>query len=154
MCLHACATQNARSTLENAIRMVEAHPDWQARVVYGDTDSLFVLVPGQSRATAFKIGAEIARMVTAVLWTSPLGVASLIAAALCRSCQLAATAAALALWVLVVSLLLSAPLPPASAGLLKSPCAVHGFTVGQSAPPAASHAWRCCSGCVGTERMQ
>ena len=44
----------------------------------------------------------IARMVTAVLWTSPLGVASLIAAALCRSCHLGSTAAALALWVLVV----------------------------------------------------
>lgn len=45
--------------------MVEAHPDWRARVVYGDTDSLFVLVPGRSRAAAFKIGAEIARSVTA-----------------------------------------------------------------------------------------
>ena len=50
----------------------------------------------------------ISRMVTAVLWTSPLGVASLIAAALCRSCRLGATAAALGLWVLVVG-----PPPPA-----------------------------------------
>ncbi|KAK9811983.1 hypothetical protein WJX73_005653 [Symbiochloris irregularis] len=45
----------------------------------------------------------ISRMVTVVLWSSPLGVASLIAAALCRSCALLDTAAALALWVLVVS---------------------------------------------------
>ncbi|KAK9800905.1 hypothetical protein WJX73_009136 [Symbiochloris irregularis] len=57
--------QNARSTLEDAIRMVEEHPRWQARVVYGDTDSMFVLVPGRSRAAAFQIGAEIARSVTA-----------------------------------------------------------------------------------------
>ena len=57
--------QNARSTLEDAIRMVEEHPRWQARVVYGDTDSMFVLVPGRSRAAAFQIGAEIARNVTA-----------------------------------------------------------------------------------------
>ena len=45
--------------------MVEAHPKWRARVVYGDTDSLFVMVPGRSQAAAFKIGAEIARSVTA-----------------------------------------------------------------------------------------
>lgn len=57
--------QNARSTLENAIQMVESHPDWGARVVYGDTDSLFVLLKGRSRAAAFRIGAEIASSVTA-----------------------------------------------------------------------------------------
>ena len=34
-----------RQTLENAIEMVNSNPDWQARVVYGDTDSLFVLLP-------------------------------------------------------------------------------------------------------------
>lgn len=32
--------------------------------MYGDTDSLFVLVPGKSREQAFKIGAEIAEAVT------------------------------------------------------------------------------------------
>ncbi len=41
-----CA-QNARETLENAIRMVEQHPAWDAHVVYGDTDSLFVQLPGR-----------------------------------------------------------------------------------------------------------
>ena len=46
--LHACRTDVR--TLENAIRTVEAHPDWRARVVYGDTDSMFVLLPGRSRA--------------------------------------------------------------------------------------------------------
>lgn len=45
--------------------MVEAHPAWRARVVYGDTDSLFVLLPGRSRGAAFAIGAEIAAAVTA-----------------------------------------------------------------------------------------
>ena len=39
--------QNARETLENAIRMVEGHPTWDAHVVYGDTDSLFVQLPGR-----------------------------------------------------------------------------------------------------------
>ncbi len=41
--------QSARETLENAIRQVEAHPRWRARVVYGDTDSLFVHLPGVTR---------------------------------------------------------------------------------------------------------
>ena len=45
--------------------MVEAHPRWRARVVYGDTDSLFVLLPGRSREEAFEIGSEIAAAATA-----------------------------------------------------------------------------------------
>lgn len=43
--------QSARETLENAIRMVEASDKWKARVVYGDTDSMFVLLPGRSACT-------------------------------------------------------------------------------------------------------
>lgn len=35
------------------------------QVVYGDTDSMFVLVPGGTRAEAFQIGQEIADAVTA-----------------------------------------------------------------------------------------
>lgn len=57
--------QSARETLESAIRMVEASDKWKARVVYGDTDSMFVLLPGRSREEAFRIGAEIAGEVTA-----------------------------------------------------------------------------------------
>jgi DNA polymerase zeta len=34
-------------------------------VVYGDTDSLFVALPGRSKEQAFKIGNEIADAVTA-----------------------------------------------------------------------------------------
>jgi len=45
--------------------MVNGHPSWGARVVYGDTDSLFVLLEGRSRDDAFAIGAEIAAAVTA-----------------------------------------------------------------------------------------
>ena len=40
-------------------------PRWDAHVVYGDTDSLFVHLPGRSRADAFRIGAEIAATITA-----------------------------------------------------------------------------------------
>lgn len=53
-----------RETLERAIKMVEANEKWNVKVVYGDTDSLFVLVPGRNREEAFRIGAEIAEAVT------------------------------------------------------------------------------------------
>ncbi|XP_072748534.1 DNA polymerase zeta catalytic subunit [Anoplolepis gracilipes] len=55
-----------RETLEQAIKLVKSTPKWGARVVYGDTDSLFVLVPGKSREEAFNIGEEIADAVTAI----------------------------------------------------------------------------------------
>ncbi|XP_034939803.1 uncharacterized protein DNApol-zeta isoform X2 [Chelonus insularis] len=55
----------AKETLERAIKLVESTPRWGARVVYGDTDSLFILVPGKSKDDAFKIGNEIADAVTA-----------------------------------------------------------------------------------------
>ncbi|KAL6255967.1 hypothetical protein P5V15_013204 [Pogonomyrmex californicus] len=55
-----------RETLERAIKLVENTPKWGARVVYGDTDSLFVLLPGKSREEAFIIGEEIADAVTAI----------------------------------------------------------------------------------------
>lgn len=48
--------------------------------------------------------AAIGKMVTAVLWVSPLGIASLIAASICRTCNLASTLAALGWWVLAVLL--------------------------------------------------
>ncbi|KAJ8883586.1 hypothetical protein PR048_015430 [Dryococelus australis] len=53
-----------RETLERAIQLVENTTRWHARVIYGDTDSMFVLVEGRSRAQAFAIGAEIAQAVT------------------------------------------------------------------------------------------
>ena len=54
-----------KETLERAIKIVESTPKWGARVVYGDTDSLFVLLKGKSKDEAFEIGAEIADVVTA-----------------------------------------------------------------------------------------
>ena len=53
-----------RETLERAIHLIEQRSEWKARVVYGDTDSVFVLLPGRSRKEAFKIGDEIALAVT------------------------------------------------------------------------------------------
>lgn len=53
-----------RETLERAIQTVEMNKEWGCRVVYGDTDSMFVLVPGRSREDAFRIGNEIAEKVT------------------------------------------------------------------------------------------
>lgn len=44
--------------------MVKNNSKWGARVVYGDTDSIFVLVPGRTREEAFRIGSEIAEAVT------------------------------------------------------------------------------------------
>ena len=39
-------------------------PRWDARVVYGDTDSMFVLLKGRSTEEAFKIGEEICDVIT------------------------------------------------------------------------------------------
>lgn len=53
-----------RETLERAIKTVEQNKKWGCKVVYGDTDSMFVLVPGRTRKEAFQIGAEIAETIT------------------------------------------------------------------------------------------
>lgn len=57
--------QTGRDTLQRTIDLVNCHPRWAAKVVYGDTDSLFVLLEGRSRSEAFAIGREIAATVTA-----------------------------------------------------------------------------------------
>ena len=54
-----------RETLERCIRTVESHPRWGAKVVYGDTDSVFVLLKGRTKDEAFDIGEEMAKVVTA-----------------------------------------------------------------------------------------
>jgi len=56
--------QTARETLESAIRIVESRNEWGARVIYGDTDSLFVCLPGASKERAFEVGQQIADAVT------------------------------------------------------------------------------------------
>ncbi|GCC38166.1 hypothetical protein chiPu_0016678 [Chiloscyllium punctatum] len=55
----------ARETLERAIKLVNETKKWGAHVVYGDTDSMFVLLKGATKEQAFKIGQEIADAVTA-----------------------------------------------------------------------------------------
>ncbi|XP_077018786.1 DNA polymerase zeta catalytic subunit isoform X1 [Tamandua tetradactyla] len=54
----------ARETLERAIKLVNDTKKWGARVVYGDTDSMFVLLKGATKEQSFKIGQEIAEAVT------------------------------------------------------------------------------------------
>ncbi|XP_063824008.1 DNA polymerase zeta catalytic subunit [Ostrinia nubilalis] len=54
-----------RETLQRAIKLVQNNSNWNAKVVYGDTDSMFVVVPGGTRAEAFAIGQQIADAVTA-----------------------------------------------------------------------------------------
>ncbi|KAM0755963.1 hypothetical protein T439DRAFT_295975 [Meredithblackwellia eburnea MCA 4105] len=56
--------QTGRETLERAVETVRSTPAWGAEVVYGDTDSLFISLPGRSKADAFRIGQEIADKVT------------------------------------------------------------------------------------------
>ncbi|URD83625.1 DNA polymerase [Musa troglodytarum] len=58
--------QCGRRTLEAAISFVNEHPKWKARVVYGDTDSMFVLLKGRNLEAAFRIGNEIASAVTSM----------------------------------------------------------------------------------------
>lgn len=57
--------QTGRETLEKAQELINSEAKWGATVVYGDTDSLFVALPGRSKDEAFKIGHDIADAVTA-----------------------------------------------------------------------------------------
>ena len=55
--LAGACVQTGRESLERAIRTVDSKKEeWGARVVYGDTDSLFVQLPGRSKQEAFRIG--------------------------------------------------------------------------------------------------
>ncbi|XP_065184530.1 uncharacterized protein LOC135815197 [Sycon ciliatum] len=57
--------RKGRETLERAIQLVRSTSKWGGRVVYGDTDSMFIQVPGVSKERAFEIGKEIVDAVTA-----------------------------------------------------------------------------------------
>lgn len=56
--------QTARETLEKAIAVIHSVERWDAEVVYGDTDSLFVYLKGRSKDEAFDIGNDIAQTIT------------------------------------------------------------------------------------------
>ncbi|SCU82579.1 LADA_0C06458g1_1 [Lachancea dasiensis] len=56
--------QTGRETLQKAISLIESNSEWGAKVVYGDTDSLFVYMPGKSKEEAFRFGKEMASKVT------------------------------------------------------------------------------------------
>ncbi|KAI0365248.1 hypothetical protein BV20DRAFT_1039013 [Pilatotrama ljubarskyi] len=56
--------QSGRETLEKAIRVINSTKKWGARVVYGDTDSLFIYLPGKTKEQAFRIGQDMADTIT------------------------------------------------------------------------------------------
>lgn len=56
--------ESGRATLERGIDLIRSRRDWEAKVVYADTDSLFVSLPGKSKADAFRIGYEIVSKIT------------------------------------------------------------------------------------------
>ncbi|XP_038890095.1 DNA polymerase zeta catalytic subunit isoform X2 [Benincasa hispida] len=58
--------QCGRRTLESAISFVNSQEKWKAKVIYGDTDSMFVLLKGHTVEQAFGIGQEIASAVSAM----------------------------------------------------------------------------------------
>ncbi|KAH7911200.1 hypothetical protein BJ138DRAFT_951686 [Hygrophoropsis aurantiaca] len=58
--------QSGRETLEKAIDVIENTTRWGAKVVYGDTDSLFIYLQGKTKEQAFKIGYDISDSITAL----------------------------------------------------------------------------------------
>ncbi|KAI0732391.1 hypothetical protein C8Q72DRAFT_874307 [Fomitopsis betulina] len=58
--------QSGRETLEKAIRVIHDEKKWGARVVYGDTDSLFIYLQGKTKEQAFRIGYDMAETITAM----------------------------------------------------------------------------------------
>ncbi|KAG2061849.1 hypothetical protein BDR06DRAFT_945889 [Suillus hirtellus] len=58
--------QSGRETLEKAIEVIDSNAKWGARVVYGDTDSLFIYLQGKTKEQAFHTGYDIADTITAM----------------------------------------------------------------------------------------
>lgn len=53
-----------KNTLFSSMKFIESNPNWNAKVIYGDTDSIFVSVKDKSPMEAIKIGKEMAEAVT------------------------------------------------------------------------------------------
>ena len=58
--------QTGRETLERAIQTLNSNEEWGAKVVYGDTDSVFINLPGCSFDKAFTIAKDMVERVTRV----------------------------------------------------------------------------------------
>ncbi|EEB05155.1 DNA polymerase zeta catalytic subunit Rev3 [Schizosaccharomyces japonicus yFS275] len=63
--------QTGREILERSINIINATEQFEARVVYGDTDSLFVELPGATKEEAFKRAQLLANKISSAL-PSPL----------------------------------------------------------------------------------
>lgn len=50
--------------IQQAIRVINSTKRWGAKVVYGDTDSLFIYLPGKTKDQAFRIGQDMADSIT------------------------------------------------------------------------------------------
>lgn len=57
---------NVCSTLCQAITTINTTAKWGAKVVYGDTDSLFISLEGKTKEQAFRLGNEMADAITAM----------------------------------------------------------------------------------------
>jgi DNA polymerase elongation subunit (family B) len=60
----ATAIQPNSRRIGQAIQYIDSNEKWGARVVYGDTDSLFVYLKGKTKEQAFRIGYDIADAIT------------------------------------------------------------------------------------------
>ena len=49
-----------------AIRIINGTKKWGAKVVYGDTDSLFIYLPGKTKDQAFRVGQDMADTITSM----------------------------------------------------------------------------------------
>ena len=54
-----------RTILNQCVNRIKENKEWRAEVLYGDTDSLFVVLRGRTNEDAFILGEQIAKIITA-----------------------------------------------------------------------------------------